>query len=52
VKHCIGEISKILDPKNVHWTIRVGSRIGRAKPTGQLADFLGGDLLASLWPTA
>jgi predicted ATPase len=49
LKRYIGEISKILDSKNVHWTIRVGSRIGRGKPTGQLADFLGPNLIASFW---
>ena len=49
-KTLVGEISVILDPKHVHWTQRVGVAIGRTKPTGQLAAFLGVNVLAVLWP--
>lgn len=49
-KAVINEISKIIDPKNVHWTTRLGNRLGRSKPTGQLADFLGPSVLQALWP--
>ncbi len=49
IKNLINEISRILDPKNVHWTIRVGTAIGRNVPTGQLASFLGEDVLEALW---
>lgn len=51
IKSVIEEISKILDPKNVHWTIRVAKKIGEEKPQGQLLDFLGNDVVNSLWPT-
>ncbi|MDO8500759.1 MAG: AAA family ATPase [Gemmatimonadaceae bacterium] len=49
IKHLINELSAILDPKNVHWTKRVGTAIGKAKPSGQLADFLGPTILEALW---
>jgi predicted ATPase len=49
IKDVINELSMILDPKNVHWTIRTGHRIGREKPTGQLLDFLGQEVVSSLW---
>jgi len=39
-----------LDSKNVPWTIRVSSAIGKARPTGSLESFLGSPLLAALWP--
>lgn len=50
LKEIIEEVSRILDSKNVHWTIRVGTRVGRARPSGQLADYLGQDVLSALWP--
>src|SRR5262245_51059346 len=40
VKRVINEVAKILDKKNVAWTQRVGSAIGRRRPTGELAEFL------------
>lgn len=52
VKDVIDQISFILDPKGVHWTSRVGRAIGRRRPEGQLADFLGPEVLATLWPSA
>lgn len=49
LKHVINEISQILDPKKVHWTIRVGQALGRARPQGELKDFLGEDVVTALW---
>jgi len=49
LKDVINEINKIVDSKNVHWTLWVGRCIGRNKPSGQLADFLGPALIAALW---
>ncbi len=49
LKPVISEVSNIIDPKHVHWTQRIGVAVGRSKPTGQLAMFLGGSVLASLW---
>lgn len=49
LKDVINEVSKILDPKNVHWTMRVGTCIGRNKPVGQLASYLGDGLITALW---
>jgi len=49
LKRVIENISRIIDPKAVPWTLRVGATIGRARPIGQLADFLGPQLIAALW---
>jgi hypothetical protein len=49
VKNVIAEVSLAIDLKHVHWTQRVGVAIGRSKPTGQLATFLGSDVIAALW---
>jgi len=49
IKGVINEISLAIDPKGVHWTQRVGVALGRSKPEGQLAAFLGGDVLKALW---
>ena len=50
VKQLISEISLATDPKHVHWTQRVGVAVGRNKPVGQLATFLGGSVVSALWP--
>ncbi len=50
IKEIINQIAEIIDPKSVQWTLRVGKVIGKAKPQGQLADFLGPDVLNALWP--
>ena len=49
LKLVIEEVSRILDSKSIHWTIRVGTRLGRERPIGQLADFLGPTVLSALW---
>lgn len=49
IKDVINEVSLAIDPKRVHWTQRLGVAIGRSKPTGQLAMFLGADVIAALW---
>ena len=43
------EITKTLDPKNVHWTLRVARAIGANRPVGQLHDFLGEQVVTALW---
>lgn len=43
------QITQILDPKNVHWTIRVARAIGEKRPTRQLLEFLGADVVNALW---
>ncbi|MEQ1864149.1 MAG: AAA family ATPase [Micropepsaceae bacterium] len=50
VKAIINELSEILDDKRVHWTLRVAKVLGSAKPSGQLAAFLGPEVVGSLWP--
>ena len=49
IKTLVNEISLILDPKHVHWTVRVGTAIGASRPTGDLAVFLGNPVVESLW---
>jgi len=51
IKIVIGELERILDPKNVHWTIRTAQAIGRVRPEGQLAEFLGEEVVVALWGT-
>jgi hypothetical protein len=46
---CINQLTQILDPKNVHWTIRVAKALGTERPSGQIADFLGAEVLNALW---
>lgn len=49
IKKVINELNKILDTKNVHWTTRLGNRIGKERPTGQLFDFLGEKVVNAIW---
>jgi hypothetical protein len=50
-KGVMEELTTILDPaKKVDWRLRVGQVIGRARPSGQLAAFLGDQVLDALWP--
>lgn len=43
------QITQILDPKNVHWIIRVARVIGEKRPAGQSLEFLGADVVTALW---
>lgn len=49
IKSIIVEVSEILDPTGVHWTKRLGSVLGKSKPSGQLATFLGSAVTTALW---
>lgn len=49
LKDVVNEVSRILDKKNVHWTVRVGHAIGRSKPAGQLGEFLGSEVVSAIW---
>lgn len=49
IKSVISELSAILDDKPVHWTIRVAKVVGSARPTGQVSEFLGEEVVVSLW---
>jgi len=48
-KSIINELSWILDDKQVHWTLRIGQVLGKGKPQGQLKEFLGNELVNSIW---
>ncbi|GAO54553.1 AAA family ATPase [Novosphingobium sp. MD-1] len=49
LKQVIEQLSLILDPKRIHWTVRVASVIGKARPVGQIGEFLGDEVVTALW---
>jgi hypothetical protein len=49
LKSVIHAVADILDPKRLHWTIRVSQVIGPARPAGQLLEFLSPTVVDSLW---
>lgn len=49
LKSVIEQLSLILDPKRVHWTVRVAAVIGKKRPTGQIGAFLGDEVVNALW---
>ncbi len=51
LKGLIEIVSHKLDSQKVPWTIRVSSVIGKTKPTGTLAQFLGEGVINALWPS-
>lgn len=50
IKNIMNEISKILDTKNLSWTLRLGKILGSKKPDGMLAEFLGDEVVNKIWP--
>ena len=50
IKDVINEIAEIIDPKRLHWTVRLGRVMGASVPSGQLAEFLGESTVKALWP--
>ena len=49
LKDVINQISEIIDPKALNWTVRLGRVIGNNRPSEQLATFLGATTLNALW---
>lgn len=49
IKQIIGELSEILDPKKLLWSVRLGKYLGQGRPLGMLADFLGTGVLNGVW---
>jgi len=49
-KDVIHQAANELDPEGLTWQERVGKVIGKQRPTGELASFLGEQLLDMLWP--
>lgn len=49
VKSVINEIAEILDPKRLLWSVRLGKVMGRGRPSGMLAAFIGEPVLDLLW---
>ncbi len=50
IKRVINEVAQIVDIKPIHWTVRVGRVLGRSRPQGQVAEFLGPAVVDALWP--
>ena len=48
-KLVINELSWILDKQNVPWSKRIGQVLGKGKPQGELADFLGQNIVNAIW---
>lgn len=48
-KRVINEIAEILDPKKLLWTVRLGKAMGKAKPVGELADYVGESNVSLIW---
>lgn len=48
VKDVVKILPQILDEKTVPWAVRVGQVLGAGRPTGQLAEFLGDEVVSSL----
>ena len=49
-KDDVKRFAKELDSENLSWQERVGKVIGNQRPTGELASFLGTELVDILWP--
>jgi len=49
LKGLMPELTRLLDNKGVDWRERIGRCLGRAVPRGELADFLGVDIVTALW---
>ncbi len=49
LKEVIQQIAQIIDPKHALWTTRVAQVVGRGRPTGQLRQFLGDEVVNALW---
>jgi predicted ATPase len=49
VKDVIVPVAQILDQKGLLWTMRLGKLLGEHKPEGQLAEFLGDDVIKAIW---
>jgi energy-coupling factor transporter ATP-binding protein EcfA2 len=50
LKPVMKHLADLIDDKGVQWMIRVAAAIGKAKPSGELASFLGEPVIAALWP--
>jgi hypothetical protein len=50
IKGLIEIISQELDTRKIPWTVRVSSVIGKNRPSGSLAQYLGSSLVDALWP--
>ena len=52
VKSVINEIAEILDPKRLLWSVRLGKFLGKQRPVGTLAEYIGEDNVTLLWGVA
>ena len=49
LKNLMEELTAMLDEKRVLWTLRVARALGDLRPAGQIAEFLGDEVLNALW---
>lgn len=52
LKDIMLEIVTVADPVTVPWQVRVGQVLGRGRPVGQLAEFLGEEVVDAIWGDA
>ncbi len=52
IKPVIAELQSILDPGKELWKTRLGRVLGKARPTGDLFDYLGADVVEAFWGSA
>lgn len=52
LKSIIHQLAEILDPKGLLWTVRLGKILGQGRPSGNLADFIGNEVMSAVWPAA
>lgn len=48
-KPIIDQVAEILDPKKLLWSVRLGKIIGKERPAGMLAEFLGEEFVNNIW---
>lgn len=48
-KPIINQIASILDEKPLVWSHRLGRALGNNRPNGQLKEFLGDEVVDSIW---
>ncbi len=49
LKPVINDLEKILDKHKLSWTQRIAKVLSKKKPSGQLEDFLGTEVINSIW---
>jgi hypothetical protein len=49
LKDVIDPVAQTLDERGLPWSLRIGKCLGASRPAGQLAEFLGDSVVATIW---